>query len=121
MSFEQILQELHQASVEIAASALMSADGIMLSCQLPSAVGEDKMAAMSAAMLSLGDRMVSDLLDGITDRVMVQSNVGYIVVTAVSPELLLTVVARPDAKLGMVFHDIKKVAKQLQYLQYAVS
>lgn len=118
--FNDILKELQAESTEIKASALLSVDGIMLASQLPDEVGEDKMAAMSAALLSVGDRMIGDLLQGVTDRVMIQSNVGYVVVSAVLAELLLAVVACPNAKLGMVFHDINQVAKKLQYLQYAV-
>lgn len=119
-AFNKILQELQAESTEIKASALLSADGIMLASQLPADVGEDKLAAMSAALLSVGDRMTSDLLQGVTDRVMIQSSAGYAIVSAVSPELLLAVVACPNAKLGMVFHDINQVAKKIQYLQYAV-
>lgn len=118
--FGEILQELHQESHEIKASALLSADGIMVASQLPESVSEDKLAAMSAALLSVGDRIMSDLLQGITDRVLVQSSVGYVIVSAVSEELLLAIVACPDAKLGMIFHDIKQVAQKIQFLQYAV-
>lgn len=121
LAFEGLLNELHQESSEIKASALLSGDGIMVASHLPNNVSEDKLAAMSAAMLSVGERMVADLLDGITERVMVQSNVGYIIVTAVSTEMLLAVVATPDAKLGMVFHDIRNLARNLQILEYAVA
>lgn len=119
--FDSILKDLHNASYEIEASALMSADGIMLASHLPKETSDDKMAAMSAAMLSLSDRMVGDLSGGETDRVMIQSSVGYVIVTAVSAEILLTVVAQPDAKLGMVFHDIKNAQRQVQSLDFATA
>lgn len=119
-AYVKLLDELHQESGEIIASALLSNDGIMLASQLPVRVSENKMAAMSAAMLSLGERMVSDLLNGITDRVMAHSNVGYVIVTAVSSEILLALIAQPDVRLGMMLHDIKEFAKKLQFLQYAV-
>lgn len=115
---EKTLQQLHTVSDEVRASAIVSKDGIMLASQLPTSVSDDKVAAMSAAMLSLGDRMVSDLMRGITDRVMMQSNGGYVIVTAIAEELLLTVVAVADAKLGMLFHDIKKVAQQFEAVQF---
>lgn len=118
---EQVLQQLHDASDEVKASAIVSKDGIMLASLLPDDVNEDKAAAMSAAVLSLGDRMVNDLMHGVTDRVMVQSNGGYVIVTAVSDELLLTIVAVADAKLGMLFHDIKQVAKKVETMQFAAA
>lgn len=112
--FSALLRELHEASPELDASALASDDGMMLASHLRTGINEDRMAAMSAAMLSVGNRMVDDLLQGTSDRVMVQSSAGYIIVSAVTDELILTVVTRPDAKLGMVFHDIKNFAKQLK-------
>lgn len=118
--FEQVLNELHDHSLEIEASALMSIDGIMIASHLPTHVSEDRMAAMSAAMLSLGDRMIADLSGTETDRVMIQSNVGYVIVTMVNEELLLTVVVRPDAKLGMIFHDIKNTAKTINTIDAVV-
>ena len=112
--FSALLANLHEDSLEIEASALASDDGIMLASHLRVGINEDRMAAMSAAMLSVGDRMVNDLLQGSSDRVMIQSKVGYVIVSAVTEELILTVVARPDAKLGMVFHDIGNFAKKLK-------
>lgn len=116
----QLLAELHQESTDITASAILSSDGMMLASHLPNNMSEDKLAAMSAAFLSVGDKMIQDLLGGITDRVMVQSGIGYVIVTAIAQELLLVVIARPDAKLGMAFHEIKEVAKNLQFLEYGV-
>lgn len=119
--FSKWLQELHQESDEISASALVSIDGIMLASQLPSDVGEDRLAAMSAAMLSLAQKMVSDLSHTTIDRVMIQSQVGYVIVTAVSESLLLTVVTHQVANLGMVFHDIQNIAKKLQVISLTES
>lgn len=116
----QLLAELHQESTDITASAILSSDGMMLASHLPNNMSEDKLAAMSAAFLSVGDKMIQDLLGGITDRVMVQSGIGYVIVTAIAQELLLVVIARSDAKLGMAFHEIKEVAKNLQFLEYGV-
>lgn len=113
----QALQQLHRVSDEVKASAIVSQDGIMLVNRLSDGVSEDKAAAMSAAVLSLGNRMVGDLTCGITERVMLQSSSGYVIVTALSDELLLTVVAVADAKLGMLFHDINQVAKDIQSIR----
>lgn len=106
---KSILNELRVNSDEVTASALMSRDGLMLAADIANAQAEDRLAAMSAAVLSLGERMSTELLDGSTERVMIKSKAGYIVVTQVAEQLLLTVMARADAKLGMVFHHIGKV------------
>jgi len=42
---------------DIQASAIVSVDGLIIASALPSGAGEDRVAAMSAAMLSLGERI----------------------------------------------------------------
>lgn len=112
--FNHILDELHTTSAEIQASALITSDGMMMASHLPMGVNEERISAMSAALLSVSERMIDTLSGNKSERVMVQSKVGYVIVSAVSNHLLLTVVARPDAKLGMVFHDIKKTANDVR-------
>lgn len=114
--FNNILDELHANSAEIEASAIITDDGMMMASHLLEAVNEEHIAAMSAALLSVSKRMVDTLSgnENESERVMVQSKVGYVIVSAVAENLLLTVVARPDAKLGMVFHDIKKASQSVQ-------
>ena len=108
------LERLRENSDEIFASALMTRDGMMVVADIADPSTEDRLAAMSAAVLSLGERIADELLQAGTERVMIKSPKGYIVVTAVAKDLLLTVIARFDAKLGMVFHDIEKVVKELK-------
>lgn len=112
--FSVLLNDLHDDSLEIRASALISEDGIMVASHLKKEGNEDRMAAMSAAMLSVSDRMAENLLGGSTNRVMIQNDLGYVIVSSVSDDMLLTVVTCSDAKLGMIFHDINNFAKKLQ-------
>lgn len=107
---EKVLYQLHIDSLEIESSALISKDGLTLVSQLNKGVNEDHIGAMSAALLSVGNRMIENLTHSSTNSIMIQSHAGYVIVTAVTDELLLTVMARPDSKLGMVFHDIKAAA-----------
>lgn len=108
-----VLADLRERSDDVLSSALLTEDGIMLAADIANKNAEDRLAAMSAAVLSIGGRMSSDILNDATERVMIKSKAGYLVVTQVAQEMLLAVIAKSDAKLGMVFHDIEKVAKQL--------
>ena len=51
------LHELQSSVADIQASAIVSVDGLIIASALPSGAGEDRVAAMSAAMLSLGERI----------------------------------------------------------------
>ncbi len=71
---------------------------------------------MSAAMLSLGERIASELGRGILDQVYIRGDTGYVILMAVGEEAVLTVLARKDAKLGLIFLDMKRTAEDLAKL-----
>ncbi|HRF93770.1 MAG TPA: roadblock/LC7 domain-containing protein, partial [Aggregatilineales bacterium] len=77
---------------------------------------EDRVSAMSAAMLSLGERISSELGRGELEQVMVKGENGYVILTAVGEEAVLTVLARKDAKLGLIFLDINRSVEALSKL-----
>ncbi len=56
-----MLRVLRTADGNIHASALVSADWLVIASDLPEQVGEDRVSAMSDAMLSLGERISIEL------------------------------------------------------------
>jgi uncharacterized protein len=114
--FQQALKELNGSTADIEASALISIDGLMMASALPRGMDEDRMGAMSAALLSLGDRAAYELGRGSLERVLIQGELGYVIMTHVGPEAVLTVLAKSDAKLGLIFLDIKRAAETLSEL-----
>ena len=110
------LRDLQTSSTDIEASALVSVDGLIMASALPPDVEEDRVSAMSAAMLSLGERIATELRRGILDQVYIRGNKGYVLLSDVGEEAVLTVLARKDAKLGMLFLDMKRAAADLSKL-----
>jgi len=110
------LRDLQVGTPDIEASALVSMDGLIIASALPSDVEEDRVSAMSAAMLSLGERITSELGRGELEQVYVRGKQGYVFLTAVGQDALLTIMARPDAKLGLVFLDMRRAAEDLSKL-----
>lgn len=107
------LRNLQMSTPDIEASALVSVDGLAIASALPGGVEEDRVAAMSAAMLSLGERIASELGRGALDEVYVKGARGYVILTAVGEEAVLTVMARGGAKLGLVFLEMRRAAEEL--------
>ena len=107
------LKDLQVSTPDIEASALVSVDGLIIASALPPDVEEDRVSAMSAAMLSLGERIASELGRGLLDQVYVRGANGYVILSAVGEEAVLTVLARKDAKLGLVFLDMRRAAEDL--------
>ncbi|MCS7179033.1 MAG: roadblock/LC7 domain-containing protein [Anaerolineae bacterium] len=107
------LRNLQMSTPDIEASALVSVDGLAIASALPAGVEEDRVAAMSAAMLSLGERIASELGRGALDEVYVKGERGYVILTAVGEDAVLTVMARAGAKLGLVFLEMRRAAEEL--------
>jgi hypothetical protein len=110
------LRDLQVGTPDIEASAVVSVDGLIIASALPANVEEDRVSAMSAAMLSLGERIAGELGRGTLDQVYIRGDNGYVILTAVGEEAVLTVLARKDAKLGLVFLDMRRAAEDLTSL-----
>lgn len=108
------LREMQAASPDIEASAVVSVDGLIMASALPADVEEDRVSAMSAAMLSLGERIASELGRGSLEQVYIRGNAGYVLLTAVGQEAVLTALARESAKLGLVFLEMRRAAEHLE-------
>jgi len=110
------LKKLQISSPDIQASALVSVDGLIIASALPGSVEEDRVSAMSAAMLSLGERISIELRRGDLDQVYIRGDNGYVMLTSVGQDAVLTVMASVNAKLGLIFLDIKRTADALSEL-----
>jgi len=107
------LRELQVSSPDVEAAAIISVDGLPIATSLPQGVEEDRVSAMSAAMLSLGERIATELGRGTLDEVYVRGAKGYVILRAVGEEAVLTVLARQQAKLGLLFLDMRRAAEEL--------
>lgn len=107
------LRDLQTSSPDIEASAVVSVDGLIMASSLPGGVEEDRVSAMSAAMLSLGERIATELGRGMLDQVYIRGEEGYVFLTSVGEDAVLTVMARKQAKLGLLFLDMKRAAEEL--------
>jgi len=110
------LRDLQAGTPDIEASAVVSVDGLIMASALPSDVDEDRISAMSAAMLSLGDRIATELGRGDLAQVYIKGSDGIIVLMAVGDDAVLTVLARASAKLGLIFLDMKRAVEDLERL-----
>jgi hypothetical protein len=109
------LRDLQVSTPDIEASAVVSVDGLIMASSLPAGIEEDRVSAMSAAMLSLGDRIAGELGRGHLDQVYIKGENGYVILMSVGEdeEAVLTVLARKEAKLGLIFLDMRRAVEEL--------
>jgi hypothetical protein len=108
------LREMQAAAPEIVASAVVSVDGLIMASALPNNVEEDRVSAMSAAMLSLGERIAGELGRGVLDQVYIRGNQGYVILMSIGEEAVLTALAGEDSKLGLIFLEMRRAAEALE-------
>jgi len=115
-SMTKILKELQKGTPDIEASAIVSVDGLIMASALPQDVEEDRVAAMSAAMLSLGERTAQELNRGKLDQVFIRGVDGYVLLMNAGEDAVLTTLVTKDAKLGLIFLDMKRAVDDLEKL-----
>ena len=110
------LRDMQASSPDIEASVVVSVDGLTIASALPQGVEEDRVAAMSAAMLSLGERIASELGRGSLEQVYIKGSSGYVLLMSVADDAVLTALARENAKLGLLLLDMCRATEALTKL-----
>jgi len=115
-SITERLNELEKLTPELEGAAVVSVEGLMIASRLPEALSDDVMAAMSAAMLALGERFAQDLNRGKLDQVVIKGDQGYVLLMAVNENAVLAALVSEEAKLGLVFLDMRKALVDFRQL-----
>jgi len=112
-TLEGVLNELQGSIPEIEACAIVSVEGLPIVSALPMDVDEAKVAAMTAAMLTLGEKAAIELGKGTLEQVNVKGVDGWLLVVSAGLNACLTVSTTANAKLGLIFLDMKRAADKI--------
>lgn len=108
------LSNLQASSADIEACAVVSEDGLIIASSLPQGFEENHIAAMSAAMLSMGSRTASELKRGAIQQLFVKGENGYAIIMYAGPHAALLAMTRKEAKLGLIFLDMSRAAEEIK-------
>ncbi len=103
-----IVQKFVATTPEVQGAAVVTPDGLPLAASLPGSMDEERVSAMSAAMLSLGERIGKELLGGTTDRIYVEGDEGFTILTSCGDDAVFLVLAGKEAKQGVLMLEIKR-------------
>ncbi|MFW9985583.1 MAG: roadblock/LC7 domain-containing protein [Candidatus Odinarchaeota archaeon] len=112
---DKILQSLTESVDEIEAAVVVGVDGLPIAANLPEEFDETLLSAMSAALLTVGERAASDLGKGALHQVFAQGDSGAIIMVAAGPDSVLMVSTTTSslAGLGLVFINMERAAKKI--------
>ena len=111
-----VLQNFISGTTGVQGAAIVTPDGLPMATLLPDEMDEERAAAMSAAMLSLGERIGSELARGSIDRIFVQGEKGYGILTSCGEDAVFLVLANESAKQGLLMLEIKRAVSELMLL-----
>ena len=116
LTINDVLQQFVNSTPNIQGAALVTSDGLPLSSILPASMDEERTSAMSAAMLSLGERIGKELVRGTIERIFVEGEKGYSVMVGCAEEVVLLVLADKEVKQGLLFLEIKRIVSKLSVM-----
>ena len=114
VKIESILQNFVTGTSDLQGATLVSPDGLTIAARLPGGMDDERVSAMSAAMLSLGERIGSELSRGTVDRIFVEGSEGFGILSSCGEDAVLLVLANETAKQGILMLEIKRVLVELK-------
>ncbi len=109
-----ILQNFVSTTPDVQGAAMVTPDGLPLASSLPGGMDDERVSAMSAAMLSLGDRIGRELSRGEIDRIYVEGEDGFSILTSCGEDAVFLVLAGKSAKQGVLMLEIKRTLTALK-------
>lgn len=111
-----LLRRLESINSDIEGSSIVSIQGLPICSALARDVNEGIVSAMSAAILSVSERAVEELARGYLKRILIEGEMGTIVLSKAGENAILATLVKADASLGMVFLNIQSVSKKIAEL-----
>ncbi len=110
---ERVLREVQSRIPDLEGLAVVTRDGLPIASALYTSTDEDRISAMTAASLSLSERVVLELERGIMEQLIISGSNGLVIIRDAGEHAVLVGIARANAKLGLVLLDMKRAAKKL--------
>jgi uncharacterized protein len=117
---DHVLADLLAQAPELEAAAVVSFDGLAMASALPPGMNEDRVAAMSAALLSLGEKAAAGLGRGDLSQVYVEGETGTVFLVSCEDEAVLVAVAAAGAKAGLMLFEVRRSASAVADVLRAV-
>ena len=113
---ETILKTLTRRNPHINAAAVINVEGISLASSLEPGTNEESFAAMSAAILGLGESVLEEIGGGAQKEIYLKGKDKMVVIAGAGKEGVLAVTVMSEAPLGLVLVEVRKAAADIAKL-----
>jgi predicted regulator of Ras-like GTPase activity (Roadblock/LC7/MglB family) len=97
-------------------AAIVSAEGLIVQAILEEGISDIKLAAMTATILSVAERVLIELRSGDLDVSILQGSEGNFVVMEAGKELIVAVCLDVDARMDTAFIEMRKTSESIKSL-----
>jgi uncharacterized protein len=104
------LSDFIRSSPDVQAAAVVSFDGLAMASALPPDMDEDRLGAMSAALLSLGEQAAAGLGRGDMRQLFVEGEHGFVFLMSARDQAVLAAVTNHSAKIGLMLFEMRRTA-----------
>ena len=104
------LDDVVHSSPDIVAAAVLSFDGLPIASVQPPEMPEDRLGAMSAALIALGEQALFSLGRGRLTQVFVEGEHGFVFLMTAEDQAVLAAVTTGDAKIGFMLYELRRTA-----------
>ncbi len=115
-ALRSVLRGLNASAEHIEASAVISGDGRPIVTMLGDQTDPERFIAMCASLLSLANRTAQEIRRGRLRQLLLEGELGSVLLVQAGANAVLAVVVRPGGNLGMLFHEARKVARKAEVL-----
>jgi predicted regulator of Ras-like GTPase activity (Roadblock/LC7/MglB family) len=112
---EEVLRDL-KTTGSVESSAVVTRDGLLVASDTTADVDAETFAAMSASMVGSAETAILEMKGGNVARVIVETEHSKMISLGAGPRVLLVVLAKHDAPLGLVLLKMGDAARKISAL-----
>ena len=109
----EVLRGIRVSSPDVIGAAVVSIEGFIIASVAPAEIDEELVGGMAAALLGVGERISGELMRAPMDQTYVKSEKGYVILNAIGKEAVLVLLVTKDAKLGLIFLELRRTVGEL--------
>lgn len=113
IKIQQVLRNLKATTPGVMGCSISTSDGYVVASELASSIKDERVAALAAALIWVGQQTTQDLVQGPLQRVYIEGEYSDVIVMSAGPESLLSALVSKDAKFALVCFQMQRAAKEL--------
>ena len=113
---KDVLNRFRSISPDIFGASVITMEGFMVASVTLSEIDEGLVGGLTAAMLGVGERIASEMMNSRMSQIYVKSDNGYIICNSINEETVLVSLVNSDAYLGLIFLEIRRILPDLASL-----